>query len=257
MAGKYLSQHSYLHTETIPLLTKDPDEASLSSINALRERLNSQFFLFKDAHYSAQCVAMLVDKADPLSKGHSCRVARYSAAIGSEMGMEKEDIEGLRVGGYLHDIGKIMLPAGILNKATILTDEEYREVKQHTILGHELLRGYEWIYPIEKIAYFHHEYHNGSGYPCGLSGEDIPLPARIVAVADAYDAMISKRGYSRPRSLPEIIGELRICSGSQFDPSVIDAYLSRIRRESEKGISPELTAFLTEEELRNVADYIQ
>jgi len=169
---------------------------------------------------SLQAIARTIDAKDEYTNGHSIRVSYYSKLIGENMGMQPDEIENLYYIALLHDIGKIAIPDSILNKPGRLTDEEFKVMKSHTTRGAEILKGISTIPQIIEGAKSHHERYDGTGYPEGLSGENIPLVARIICCADCFDAMASKRVYKEPFSLDVIIGEFNRCSGTQFDPVI-------------------------------------
>ncbi|HDR1719069.1 TPA: HD-GYP domain-containing protein, partial [Pasteurella multocida] len=153
-----------------------------------------------------QTLSTTIEAKDEYTCGHSHRVAEYAALIAAELGWSPEQIQQLKHAAYLHDIGKIGIPEQILNKPSRLTDEEFNLIKQHTIIGAEILKDITFIPYIIEVSRSHHERYDGCGYPDGLKGTDIPVHARIVAVADSYDAMNSRRIY-RNALPPEIIRE--------------------------------------------------
>lgn len=169
---------------------------------------------------SLQAIARTIDAKDEYTNGHSLRVGLYSRQIAENMGMEPGEVENIYYIALLHDIGKIAIPDRILNKPGRLDDEEFKIMKSHTTRGAEILKGISTIPQIIEGAKSHHEKYDGSGYPEGLKGENIPLVARIICCADCFDAMASKRVYKKPFSLEVIIGEFERCSGTQFDPEI-------------------------------------
>ena len=172
-----------------------------------------------------QTLSTTIEAKDEYTCGHSHRVAEYAALIAAELGWSPEQIQQLKHAAYLHDIGKIGIPEQILNKPSRLTDEEFNLIKQHTIIGAEILKDITFIPYIIEVSRSHHERYDGCGYPDGLKGTDIPVHARIVAVADSYDAMNSRRIY-RNALPPEIIREeLEKNRGKQFDPQITDIFL--------------------------------
>lgn len=179
--------------------------------------------LKKDAEIIAQSFktfAGLIDAKDSYTQGHSLRVADYSVAIARRMKLPERQIEELGYVALMHDCGKIGVPDNILNKPGALTDEERKCINEHTVKGGAILENFSAIKGIRQGALYHHERYDGKGYPEGLKGKDIPLYARIIGVADAFDAMNSNRVYRK--SLPQdvILEELKKCSGSQFDPDI-------------------------------------
>ncbi len=169
---------------------------------------------------SLQAIARTIDAKDEYTNGHSIRVSYYSKLIAENMGMSQDDIENIYYIALLHDIGKIAIPDSILNKPGRLTEDEFKIMKSHTTRGARILKGISTIPQIIEGAKSHHEKYDGSGYPEGLKGENIPLVARIICCADCFDAMASKRVYKEPFSLEVIIGEFERCSGTQFDPQI-------------------------------------
>ena len=173
-------------------------------------------------------IARAVDAKDSNTSKHSMRVSEYSVAIARRLGYSEETCENLRQMSLLHDIGKIGIPDAILNKPGKLTDEEYEVMKSHVILGGEILKDFTMIENVSIGALYHHEKYNGTGYCRGLKGEKIPLDARIIGIADAFDAMTANRVYRRKLDIDEVIAELKRCSGTQFDPRLVEILLSLI-----------------------------
>lgn len=163
-----------------------------------------------------------IEAKDPSTRGHSLRVAQYSRAIAEDMDYPEYECRRIYYIALMHDCGKIYIPDGILNKPAKLTDEEYTIMKTHTTHGSEMLKDFSSIDGICDGAMYHHERYDGKGYPSGLSGENIPLIARIIGVCDAFDAMNSKRCYRSNLSKEVIIDELVKNKGKQFDPEIVD-----------------------------------
>ncbi len=170
-------------------------------------------------------LAMAIDAKDRYTNGHSFRVASYSVALARQSGMPEEEIRILRREATLHDIGKIGVPDAVLNKPGRLTDGEFEIIKSHTTIGSGILSKFSGMEGAADVACFHHERYDGSGYPSGRRGEEIPLHARIVSVADSYDAMRSNRIYRKGLDLERIRNELIRGRGTQFDPVLLDAFL--------------------------------
>jgi len=169
---------------------------------------------------SLTAIANAIDAKDTYTSGHSVRVAAYSVEIARRIGMDKESIENLYYIGLLHDVGKIGVPNEIINKPDKLTDEEYAAIKTHTNIGFEILKGITAIPKLTAGAAEHHERWDGMGYQNGISGENISLQARIIAVADVYDAMSTDRSYRKALTKSAILNEFKTCAGTQFDPEI-------------------------------------
>jgi diguanylate cyclase (GGDEF)-like protein len=179
-----------------------------------------------------QSLAAAVDTKDIYAKGHSNRVAEYSKMIAKRAGYTPARQDEIYFMGLLHDAGKIGIPDGILNKPGKLDEEEFEIIKKHSLKGYAILKSIEENPKLAEVAKCHHERFDGAGYPSGLKGEDIPEEARIIAVADAYDAMSSDRSYRARLSKEEIIDELKNCSGGQFDPKFADIMIAIINEDT-------------------------
>lgn len=173
-------------------------------------------------------IARTVDAKDTNTSEHSFRVSEYSVFIAKQLGYSEEKCENLRQMALLHDIGKIGIPDAILNKPDKLTEEEYEIMKSHVIRGGEILKDFTVIDNVSVGALYHHERYDGTGYCHGLKGEEIPLDARIIGIADAFDAMTANRVYRKRLDIDVVISELKRCSGTQFDPKLVDILLSLI-----------------------------
>ena len=173
-------------------------------------------------------LANTIDAKDPYTNGHSLRVAKYSKEIAKRAGKTREEQKEIYQMALLHDIGKIGVPDEIINKDTRLTDEEYAAIRKHPAIGSDILKTIEQIPDIMIGARWHHERYDGRGYPDGLKGEEIPEIARIIGVADAYDAMTSKRSYRNILSQEVVRGEIERGKGTQFDPFFADIMLQLI-----------------------------
>jgi PAS domain S-box-containing protein/putative nucleotidyltransferase with HDIG domain len=182
--------------------------------------------------HTIEVATTLVEMRDPYTAGHEKRVALISVAIGTELGLDAHRIEGLRVGGYIHDIGKIIVPAEILSKPGKISEAEYLLIKGHPQAGYDILKNVDFPWPVADIAYQHHERMDGSGYPRGLKGEEILLEARITAVADVVEAMSAHRPYRPGLGLEQALAEIERGSGNHYDPAVAAACLRLFR---EKG----------------------
>ena len=178
---------------------------------------------------AAENLIHFVEAKDTYTGEHSLAVSRYTEAIGAEMGLDTETVEYLRLAGLLHDLGKIAIPDHILRKDGELDDEEKLVLQEHAEIGFRLLQGAD-VVPIDRWIRHHHEAWDGSGYPHGLRGDEIPIGSRIILVADAFDAMTSDRVYRTRGSVPAAITELRRCSWTQFDARVVAALESYVAR---------------------------
>ncbi len=176
-------------------------------------------------------LATSIDAKDPYTKGHSERVNQYSLQMAREMRLPEDQVDMLRYMSLMHDIGKIGIRDNVLNKPGKLTDEEYEEIKKHPEVGYKIVSEIKFISKGADIVRHHHERYDGRGYPQGLAGENIPLGARIVAVADSYDAMTTERPYKQAMRREDAIEELKRCSGTQFDQQVVMAFIRCLERE--------------------------
>jgi len=180
-----------------------------------------------------KALAKAIDAKDSYTLGHSERVARYAVMIGRELRLPEDYIEKLEYLALLHDIGKISVPESILNKPSKLSDEEFAVVRNHAAVGAEIISNIQIIGEDASIVRHHHEWVNGRGYPDGLTEKEIPLGAKIVAVADAFDAMTSSRIYREPLTKQEAVEELQRFAGIQFSKAVVAAFIKAIRRRGE------------------------
>ncbi|ATX81134.1 PAS domain S-box-containing protein/HDIG domain-containing protein [Mariprofundus ferrinatatus] len=170
-------------------------------------------------------VAKFVEARDPYTAGHQRKVGELAVAIAQNLGLDEHTIEGIHFGGMIHDIGKISVPAEILSKPSRLTNAEYEIIKSHPSIGYDILKDIEFPWPVADIVNQHHERQDGSGYPQGLSGDEIALEAKIVSVADVVDAITSHRPYRPSLGLDEALEEIRKNRGTLYDPVVVDACL--------------------------------
>ena len=165
--------------------------------------------------------------------GHSLRVGRYAAAIGEAMGMDSGEVAALRSAGYLHDIGKVAVDRRLFGKPSALDPEEFREMADHTVVGHQIVSSVQFPWPkIPEIVRWHHERSDGSGYPDALAADELPMPVRIVGLADTFDAMTSTRPYRQPYSVGAALSELVRMAPQKYDPNVVHALLIQMRRDA-------------------------
>jgi putative nucleotidyltransferase with HDIG domain len=164
--------------------------------------------------------------------GHSLRVGRYAAAIGEAMGMQASEVAALRSAGYLHDIGKVAVDRRLFSKPSALDPEEFREMADHTTVGHEIVSSVQFPWPkIPEAVRWHHERSDGSGYPDKLGQDDLPMPVRIIGVADSFDAMTSARPYRGPLSIGSALSDLVRTAPQKFDSNVVQGLLIQVRRD--------------------------
>ena len=213
-------------------------ESGIKSIKQMREikRINNELAEAKDELEKAylesiETLRYTVEAKDPYTKGHSDRVSQFAVLIGKKMGLSEDELKILRIGGLFHDIGKIGIPDSILLKDTRLSDDEYSEIKHHPSIGAHILSSATIFKDIIPIVKYHHERYDGRGYPENLAKDQIPLLARITAIADAYDAMSSKRTYRDSLDKNVIIEEIIKNKGTQFDPEIADVFLDILRNE--------------------------
>jgi HD-GYP domain-containing protein (c-di-GMP phosphodiesterase class II) len=171
-------------------------------------------------------IALAIEKRDPYTAGHQRQVAAIAVEIGRVMQLGEDQLFGLHLGATIHDIGKISIPAEILSRPGKLSEPEYAIIRYHPVTGHEILRGIDFLWPIANMVMQHHERCDGSGYPRGIKGDDICLEARIIAVADVFDAIVSHRPYRPALNIEEALTELRAGRGIAYDATVVDAGLS-------------------------------
>jgi putative nucleotidyltransferase with HDIG domain len=190
---------------------------------------------------AAASLAKAVDARDAYTGSHSERVADLAARIATRLGVDREQVELTRLAGSLHDLGKLAIPEEILRKPGPLTDPERLVLERHPQIGFRMLESLG-VDPVADWVLHHHERWDGSGYPDGLPGETIPLGARIIFVADAYDAMTSERVYRRRVAPGQAIAELKRCSGSQFDPEIVAAFADELELDVESAATAALAS---------------
>lgn len=184
--------------------------------------------LEKLSNETFQAIAKAIDANDPYTAGHSRRVANYSQMLASRLGFSTQEVDEIYYAGLIHDVGKLGIDNSIINKKGRLTDEEYAEIKRHPNVGYEILKEISIKGKFAEGAKFHHERIDGKGYPDGLKGDQIPLLARIIAVADAYDAMTSKRSYRDILPQDVVREQIEQGIGTQFDPEIAKIMLGLI-----------------------------
>jgi putative nucleotidyltransferase with HDIG domain len=175
---------------------------------------------------SIRLLAQAVDEKDPYTRGHSDRVARYSVAICDELNLSLEDTERINIAAQLHDVGKVVIDDVILKKTGRLTKEEFNTMKQHTTKGANIVRQVEQLRDVVPGIELHHEFLDGSGYPHGYRDEQIPLMAKIIAVADTFDAMTTLRPYQKPLAPSDVVKFIQSKAGTRYAPPVVEAFVA-------------------------------
>ena len=213
-----------------PFATGDLQSLSVIASKAASAIENSRLYDDLETAYlsTIQALANAVEARDLYTRGHTERVTRIAEKMARELGWDEDTVRWLRIGATLHDIGKIGVPDGILNKPGPLSDQEFAIMQQHPALGAKMIDGVQFLQPIVPYILCHHEKWDGTGYPEGLSGEDIPIEGRLLAVADTVDAILSTRPYRQANTLNKVVDELKEFSGRQFDPDLVDLFLGMI-----------------------------
>ncbi len=203
----------------------------------LTQRVTENLRLMASLHgfydTALEAFATAIDVKHVNIHGHSLRVGRYAAAIGEAMGVDASEVAALRSAGYLHDIGKVAVDRRLFSKPGALNAEEFREMADHTVVGHQIVSSVQFPWPkIHEAVRWHHERSDGSGYPDAIGGNDLPLPVRIMALADTFDAMTSVRPYRESLSLGSALSDLVRMSPQKYDPNVVQALLIQVRRDA-------------------------
>jgi putative nucleotidyltransferase with HDIG domain len=203
----------------------------------LAQRVTENLRLMASLHgfydTALEAFATAIDVKHVAIHGHSLRVGRYAAAIGEAMGIEASGVAALKSAGYLHDIGKVAVDRRLFGKPEALNAEEFREMADHTVVGHEIVSSVQFPWPrIHESVRWHHERCDGSGYPDALVGDELSMPVRIMGLADTFDAMTSARPYREPLALGSALSDLVRMSPQKYDPNVVQALLIQVRREA-------------------------
>lgn len=223
----------------------EPEELKVSVKNGLKkfELSSHKKVILKDLkelfYKTIKSISFALDAKDPYTHGHSLRVTLYSLILANKLGLSDEVLEEIETAGLLHDIGKIGIPQNVLCKPGKLTDEEFEIMKSHPAQGEKMIMNIKKLKIIANWLRAHHERWDGRGYPSGLKGEEIPISARIIALADTYDAMTSTRSYRKALDHEVAIGEIKRCAGSQFDPQLAELFVSLSPEIAEAQANPE------------------
>lgn len=181
--------------------------------------------LVQSQNATAITLAKAIEKRDRYTAGHTDRVTEYAMLTAKQLDWPEERLVVLELAGHLHDVGKIGVPDAVLNKPGKLTAEEFEMMKAHPEIGEQIIRGIDFLEALVPYVLYHHERYDGRGYPKGLSGEAIPIEGRLLAVSDTFDAMTSSRPYRKQLDAEHAIDEIKRCSGTQFDPNIVGAFL--------------------------------
>jgi len=225
----YHHKPSFYDRESAKILTLFAEQSAVAlEIAQLFEELESNFL------NTIRALSVLIDIKDRYTHGHSKKVQEYSSWIANELGLSERQKKIIEYSAFLHDIGKIGISPRILNKKTPLTPNDWKIIKCHPANGAEAIDRLGFMKELVPIIYHHHERYDGTGYPDNIKGHEIPLGSRILAVADAYDAMTSDRPYRKAYSTEKAIEELRKCAGTQFDPKIVDCFIKAITSNNNK-----------------------
>jgi putative nucleotidyltransferase with HDIG domain len=204
-----------------------------SDVELLMVSSPPSYHLIQDEIQEMMALARAVEEKDEITEGHCYKLERLAILTGERLRLSGQRLIDLSYGAYLHDVGKVRVPDGILNKESALTPEEQGEMRRHTEYGAAMLAEKEFLTAAARIVEAHHERYDGSGYPHGWKGREIPIEARIIAVVDAYDAITSERPYQSAQGRSLAIAELKKHAGTQFDPKVVEAFIEVIGGDGE------------------------
>jgi HD-GYP domain-containing protein (c-di-GMP phosphodiesterase class II) len=229
-AGKYQQRVDVKSHNEIGDLADNFNSMSHSielAVEQLKKAAHENHLLFIN---SIRMLAAAIDAKDPYTRGHSERVARYSIAIGKNLSLPAKEMQNLRISALLHDVGKIGIDDRILRKPGALSDDEFDVMKQHPAKGAAIMSGVAQLIDCIPGMKYHHEKWSGGGYPDNLEGEAIPMQARIVAIADTFDAMTTNRPYQKAMELGYVVEKIKSFAGTRFDPRVVDAFAQAVKR---------------------------
>ena len=202
-------------------------ESIETAIEQLKKAAHENHLLFIN---SIRMLAAAIDAKDPYTRGHSERVARYSIAIGKNLHLPQKEMNNLRISALLHDVGKIGIDDRILRKPGALSDDEFEVMKGHPAKGAAIMSGVGQLTDCIAGMKYHHEKWSGGGYPEGLEGDAIPMQARIVAIADTFDAMTTNRPYQKAMELGYVVEKIKSFANTRFDPKVVDAFVNAVKK---------------------------
>ena len=232
----YAKESDAFDENEIELLTEMAEDIAYG-VNAQHLKVSNEEYLLKlysSMGQAVEAIALTVEIRDPYTAGHMSRVAELAVAIGEELKFDEDQLEGLRIGGIIHDLGKIYIPAEILNRPGKLSSAEFDMIKTHPRIGYEILKGIDFPWPIAEMVLQHHERMDGSGYPDGLKGDKIILEAKILAVADVIEAVSSHRPYRPALSIETGLDIINKAKGSSYDPEIVEICLKLIQHDGFK-----------------------
>lgn len=186
---------------------------------------------------TVEALVQALEAKDSYTSGHSSRVAQWSVKLAEKLGLPEDRLEFIKYAGVLHDVGKIGVSENILNKKGQLEDSEWEMIRNHPVIGQNIIKGIDFLFDVGSAVRYHHERYDGTGYPEGIVGEAIPLESRIIAVADTYDAMTSDRSYRKGLNSNEALVELKRVAGTQLDPKIVQVFCSIVQEESPQLLS--------------------
>ena len=220
---------------SLGVASKETDDADLvQTIKRAEEYMNQRKLLEKDSSYSSilsSIKATMLEKSQETEE-HAERIARYSREIGLKLDLTQQELDQAELVATLHDIGKVGIPERILRKPGKLDEDEWKEIKKHPEIGFRIAMSSPTLASVANLILSHHERWDGKGYPRQLSGTDIPLISRIIAIVDSYDAMTQTRAYKKALTRDEAVDEIRKCSGTQFDPQIAQVFIDIISKEA-------------------------
>lgn len=239
--GRRTKNHGYGDTEMEAITLLSGHLAFLLHNHTLAESLRLQISdnlrLLSSLNHSyedaLEAFATTIDAKDHYMRGHSMRVGHYASDIAASLGMSEAEVSSVRAAGQLHDIGKVTVDKGVANKTGTLRPEEFREIADHTVIGHQIVSSVRFPWPeVPEVVRWHHERADGSGYPDKIHSAELSLPVRIIGVADTFDAMTHKRPYRQPMTMMQAAQELVALTPTKFDPDVVQGLLVQLRSHS-------------------------